>query len=66
MEAAWGDGERATARAKGNGNLTELTDRIMKIDDPKLQASNFMQFMQKINKGKVLREKGVKNWESHR
>lgn len=54
MEAAWGEGERATGRARTNArNLTELTDAITKIDDPKLQASNFMQFMHKINKGQV-------------
>ena len=54
MEAAWGDGEKAIGRSRTNArNLTELTDAITKIDDPKLQASNFMQFMHKINKGQV-------------
>lgn len=54
MEAAWGDGEKSMNRDRTNSrNLTELTDAITKIDDPKLQASNFMQFMHKINKGQV-------------
>lgn len=57
MKAAWGEGEKATARGRTNArNLTELTDAITKIDDPKLQASNFMQFMHKINKGQVIVE----------
>jgi len=54
MEAAWGDGEKSVNRGRANArNLTELTDAITKIDDPKLQASNFMQFMHKINRGQV-------------
>lgn len=51
MDAAWDEGQREMRRT--GGNLTELTDAITKIDDPKLQASNFMKFMHKINRGQV-------------
>lgn len=49
FEEAWG---QATG-AHRQRSLTELTDAITQIDDPKLQRSNFMQFMHKINKGQV-------------
>jgi len=35
------------------GNLRDITQTITQINDPKLQNTNFMRFMSKINKGEV-------------
>lgn len=51
FEEAWNQSTGADyGRQK---NLRDLTAAITQIDDPKLQASTFMQFMHKINKGQV-------------
>jgi hypothetical protein len=34
-------------------NLQTITQTITQINDPKLQNSNFMRFMEKISKGEV-------------
>lgn len=38
---------------KFSSNLKDLTHSITQIDDPKLQNSNFMKFMNKVSKGEV-------------
>lgn len=54
MEAAWGEGEKAMRRDRTHArSLTEVTEALTKLDDPKLQATNFMQFMRKLNNGQV-------------
>ena len=47
MERAWQESGSASK------HLTEITDFVTRIDDERLQNSNFMKFMKQINKGQV-------------
>eukprot|EP01132_Coremiostelium_polycephalum_P004187 gene4187-5238_t len=45
VEAAWDETARKT--------ISDITDPITKINDPKLQKSNFMKFMNQLNRGEA-------------